>query len=159
MNIEYEQIREIELRGISSSTRNSAVYIVGQTGAGKTTLIRKLLQGKEYQNHVIIDSDKWRAFAPGYKEIVQRKGTDETKEIIEYTKYWRNQLFEECIKNKYNMIYHTSMTDIERIILQSKRLKENGYNLSLVTLVCNELESRLSNCIRYINSVLRKGIW
>lgn len=159
MDIEYEEIKQIELDGNSPVTNPRIVYITGQTGAGKTTLIKRLLQKQEYQNYVIIDSDMWRPFVPNYRECVLKTGTDETEEITGCTKRWRDKLFEECIENQYNIIYHTSMTNIEGVILQTNRLNETSYDISLAVLACNMLESRLSNCIRYINSVLRKRFW
>lgn len=159
MDNEYEEIKQLEFDEKSPVTNPKMVYITGQTGAGKTTLITRLLKEKEYQNYVIIDSDMWRVFTPNYRDIVARNGTDEVEEITGRTKKWRDKLFEECIEKQYNIIYHTSMTNIEWVISQTNRLRETAYDVSLTVLACNRLESRLSNCMRYINSVLRKRFW
>lgn len=159
MDIEYEEIKKIEFANKIPSEKLKAIFVVGQTGSGKTTLIKSLLQDVMPQEYVIIDNDRWRPFAPKYKEIVMSKGTDEVKDITEYIKKWRSRIFDECIEKHYSIIYHTSMTNVKEIISQVYMLQKDKYDVSLVVVACNELESKLSNCGRYIYSVLRQGIW
>ena len=48
---------------------------------------------------------------------------------------------------------HTSFTNLKKAIEQMHKLKDRGYKIIVNFLSCNEYESRLGNCSRYIKAL------
>lgn len=151
LNQRYELVKQIVFSSVIPDDYPKVVYIVGQTGSGKTGMIQKILEND--CNVVVIDNDTWRKYYPGYKEIVQKQGTDEVQEITREMKRWREKILDTAIEGKYSLIVHTSMTAKEETEQQIEKFKKNGYNIEIVFLGINERESRLGMCIRYLTAL------
>lgn len=149
----YLLIQETALKNIEKIDKPKAIYVSGQTGSGKTKLIQHIIDKNNNSNIILIENDRWRKLHPRHKEILQEFGTDEVDEICRTIKLWREMLLNEIIKNKYSFIMHTSFTNFKKSIEQMQQLNNEGYEISVNFLACNEYESRLGNCSRYIDAL------
>ena len=154
----YADVKKIILEGKSAVSDPTINYIVGQTGSGKSTLINNILHSQN-NNCVIIDNDLWRSFYPNYLDLIKKFKTDELPEIITAMKEWRNELIEEISSKKYNIIMHTSLTNVNEFLQQVEILRQQGYKCTMSVIACHEYYSRIRSCFRYMLSTIRQRIW
>ena len=149
--MEYDIMKNDVVDGKTPVKQPNVKYIVGQTGSGKTSLMYKI----QHNDYVIIDNDLWRGYYPNYRQIISKYHTDEVPEIMKTMKEWRNRLIQELTLNHYNLLIHTSMTNVNELNEQVQSFLNEGYSVSVIAIACNMYVSKLRCCMRYIESVLR----
>ncbi len=153
--MEYDIMKNDVIEGRIPQEKPNVRYIVGQTGSGKTSLMYKI----PHDGYVMIDNDLWRGYYPNYREIIQKYHTDEVPEIMQKMKEWRHRLIQDLSAERYNLLIHTSMTNVDEINEQIQEFINNGYSISIIAIACNIYASRLRCCMRYVESILRQRVW
>lgn len=149
--MEYDIMKNDVVDGKTPVKQPNVKYVVGQTGSGKTSLIYKI----QHNDYVIIDNDLWRGYYPNYRQIIAKYHTDEIPEIMKTMKEWRNILIQELTLKHYNLLIHTSMTNVNEVNEQMQAFINEGYSISVIAIACNMYVSKLRCCMRYIESLLR----
>ena len=146
-----DQIIEIEIKGKPQDYQ--MIFVAGQTGGGKDTLVKKIVS-QNNKKFVVIDMDDYRYYFQ----------SDETIKDIEYAektnKYAYDiftKIIEKVTSNKdlkgTNVIITGTMRNkewTERIIRQFKEAK---YDIQIYALAVEKFESQISIIERYLESV------
>lgn len=155
-NEKYNLIREIFFKNKVSVQSPIAVIVGGQTGAGKGLLISNGKKLFKDNNVVIINSDEFKPFHPKASEIAEKYSTYFTKVTDQETNTWTSSLFDEAIKNKFNIIFEGTMKNT-RIISTIKKLQENGYKVIVKALAVPFTDSLTAIHERYEEQLYTKG--
>lgn len=152
----YNLIKEIFFKNKVSVQSPIAVIVGGQTGAGKGLLISNGKKLFKDNNVVIINSDEFKPFHPKASEIAEKYSTYFTKVTDQETNTWTSSLFDESIKNKFNIIFEGTMKNT-RIISTIKNLQENGYRVIVKALAVPFTDSLTAIHERYEEQLITKG--
>ena len=155
-NEKYNLIKEIFFKNKVPVQSPIAVIVGGQTGAGKGLLISNGKKLFKDNNVVIINSDEFKPFHPQASEIAEKYSTYFTKVTDQETNTWTSSLFDESIKNKFNIIFEGTMKNT-RIISTIKNLQENGYRVIVKALAVPFTDSLTAIHERYEEQLITKG--
>ena len=108
-NIILEQLKKDVFKNKTPVT-NPQIYILGgQPGAGKNILTQRALLSDGDDNFVAINGDEFRTLHPQSKEIFQKYDKDFALMTDADTRLWTSEIFEEAIKNHYNIVFEGTM--------------------------------------------------
>ena len=155
-NEKYNLIKDIFFKNKVSVQSPIAVIVGGQTGAGKGLLISNGKKLFKDNNVIIINSDEFKPFHPKASEIAEKYSTFFTKVTDQETNTWTSSLFDEAIKNKFNIIFEGTMKNT-RIISTINRLQEHGYKVIVKALAVPFSDSLTAIHERYEEQLLTKG--
>ena len=139
-NEKYNLIKDIFFKNKVSVQSPIAVIVGGQTGAGKGLLISNGKKLFKDNNVIIINSDEFKPFHPKASEIAEKYSTFFTKVTDQETNTWTSSLFDEAIKNKFNIIF-----------------QEHGYKVIVKALAVPFSDSLTAIHERYEEQLLTKG--
>ena len=147
-NIILEQLKKDTFRN-KTPVKNPQIYILGgQPGAGKSILTQKALLSSGDDNFVSINGDEFRTLHPQAREIFQHYNKDFTQMTDADTRLWTSEIFEEAIKNRYNIIFEGTMRT-NQICHTIARLQKEGYQINIFAMAVPEIKSRISIYSRY----------
>lgn len=147
-NIILEQLKKDTFRN-KTPVKNPQIYILGgQPGAGKSILTQKALLSSDDNNFVSINGDEFRTLHPQAREIFQHYNKDFTQMTDADTRLWTSEIFEEAIKNRYNIIFEGTMRT-NQICHTIARLQNEGYQINIFAMAVPEIKSRISIYSRY----------
>lgn len=135
------------------------IYLGAPTGAGKDTLVRKLLQDNPGKNFVILNMDMFRHYyseiSKDDEKISDRNFAKKTNQVS-YEIYY---MIQEIILREFpgtNLIVTGTMKDLDwvkDIVARYKKDKKTNYSISLATLAVPINESAFSIFERYLHMV------
>ena len=135
-----ESLKQKLFLGRNVESENSAMFVVGQPGSGKSTFIKN----EDFSSYVIINSDDYRKFHPSSSEILRNYPT----QYVTLTNYdahlWGDELFRYGIENGYFVLREKAPKSIDFII----NLSEDCH-VTVDVVVCGNLESLLRTRERY----------
>jgi UDP-N-acetylglucosamine kinase len=145
--IEKKVINSEELK----SQKNPFLIIIGgQPGSGKSTCcvnIQKSLTGDN--NALFIDMDELREFHPEYQSL--NKNNDKFAAL--YTGpdagKWSELLLRNAANKKYNIVYESTLKNVETICLIAQSFTKSGYDVSLQAMIVKPEISQVSTYLRY----------
>lgn len=146
-----------------SSPEAQMIFLGAPTGAGKDTLVRKIIIDNSKTDFVVLNMDMFRHY---HKElsIVEESITDKDFALkTNQTSYELYYIIQELILQEFpgtNVIVTGTMRDLEwvkQIISRYKNDKKTRYATSLATLAVPILESSFSIFERYLNMVNTRG--
>ena len=130
------------------SNNPTAIFIVGQPGSGKSTIINNL---SNKNNYIFIDGDSYRK---NYDDINNLKHTDIYSYLNESGKvagktveYLINSLSDK----RYNLIIEGTLRTTEVPIKTAELLRNKGYNCKLMVVAMHPSESLLRTVKRYVH--------
>lgn len=135
------------------------LFVGAPTGAGKDTLVRKIMLDNDSKKFVVLNMDMFRYY---YYEISQNQNRILDKDFaittnqISYELYY---IIQEIILREFsgtNIIITGTIKDLEwvkQIVSRYKNDIQTEYNTSLITLAVPERESAISIYERYLNLV------
>lgn len=141
-------------KGVTRNEKPIAIYVAGQTGAGKSNLI-KLVNHRFIENGnnaVLCDFDIIKLMHPKYSyicnipEIVHDVLMPDTGRVVEDLKKY-------CCKERFNIINHGTMKNVSCTIETLEFFKQNGYLIELDLLSVPRLESYGSILLRYAEAI------
>lgn len=139
------------------------IFVGAPTGAGKDTLVRKIMLDSPDTNFVVLNMDMFRHYhdeiSPEHENIYDKDFAVKTNQ----TSYELYYIIQELILREFpgtNIIVTGTMRDLEwvkQIISRYKNDKMTNYQTSLVTLAVPTRESSFSIFERYLNMVHTRG--
>lgn len=147
-NIKLEIIKKIKNEIFTECTINKKrekklILLFGQPGCGKSTYMNK----NAIDDYVILDIDTYREFHPYKNEIIniinknheENKLPEKNSPGRDFTNFTRrfigilfDEIFEECIKQGYNIAlqkHASNYKDLEKLL---KKLQNNDYETSFI---------------------------
>ena len=147
----------------NSSQNAQMVFLAAPTGAGKDTLVRKLMLDNQDKNFVVLNMDMFRHYhneiSPETEDIYDKDFAIKTNQ----TSYEIYYIIQELILREFpgtNVIVTGTMRDLEwvkQIISRYKNDRLTNYQISLATLAVPTRESSFSIFERYLNMVHTRG--
>jgi len=121
----------------------------GQQGSGKT----QLLLMWQVDNIVRLSLDECTRFHPKLEDML------EYPDLFAYLTYetglmWRNEIYNQLVKEKYNVITEGTLKDEQGTVRLINELRENGYNVNAHIMATGIVESGLSVFERYEEEIL-----
>ncbi len=135
------------------------IYLGAPTGAGKDTLVRKIIQDNPEKNYIVLNMDMFRHY---HDEIVGQSESISDKDFAyktNQTSYAIYYMIQEIILNEFpgtNVIVTGTMKDLDwvkEIVTRYKNDAKTHYSISLATLAVPINESAFSIFERYLNMV------
>ena len=135
------------------------IYLGAPTGAGKDTLVRKIMHDNPDKNYVVLNMDMFRHY---HDEIVGQNEEISDREFAHktnQTSYAIYYMIQEIILNEYpgtNVIVTGTMKDLDwvkEIVTRYKNAAKTNYSISLATLAVPINESAFSIFERYLHMV------
>lgn len=139
------------------------VYLGAPTGAGKDTLVRKIIQNSGNKPYVVLNMDMFRHYHNEISGNMESISDKEFAHVTNQTSYELYYLIQEIILKLFpgtNVIVTGTMKDInwvKEIINRYKSDKKTKYKISLATLAVPINESAFSIFERYLNMVNSRG--
>lgn len=144
---------------VNPSPKAEMIYLGAPTGAGKDTLVRKIMQDNPDKDYVILNMDMFRhyysEFSNGTEEISDKNFARKTNQVS-YEIYY---MIQEIILKEFsgtNVIVTGTMKDLEwvkEIVTRYKNASKTNYSISLVALAVPINESAFSIFERYLHMV------
>ena len=142
------------------STNPEIIYIVAGPGAGKTSVeahFKKKFKEKGERAYSI-NSDQIARFHPYYDDIFAEELPAERYRLTrQFVRPATPIIFDELIKNKINLINENTLDKGESDIELARKLKDNGYRISINIMATELFESRLS-CFEREAAMLLAGL-
>lgn len=135
------------------------IYLGAPTGAGKDTLVRKIMHDNPEKNFVVLNMDMFRHY---HDEIIGQDAEISDKDfayITNQTSYAIYYMIQEIILNEFpgtNVIVTGTMKDLDwvkEIVARYRNANRTNYSISLATLAVPVNESAFSIFERYLHMV------
>lgn len=147
-NIILEQLKEETFSNVTPSSQPEIYILGGQPGAAKSVLTERVLKSNSSDNLVSINGDEFRTLHPDAREIFQKHDKDFARYTDPDTRLWTSEIFEEAIKNHYNIIFEGTMRT-DQICHTILNLQKEGYKINILVMAVPEIKSRVSIYSRY----------
>ena len=141
-----------------SSDNPRISYIVGQPGAGKTTLSKTIQQEYEDREECVVElgSDKIATYHRDYAKLL-RLLPEECYSISRDFVVPAEKIISERLKsNRINIVRETSLSKGEKTFQKIQKFKDSGYNVEINIIAVDKYESFLS-CIERDTKLLELG--
>lgn len=117
-----------------------AYIIAGQPGSGKTRMSSIIIN--KYQGDIIQSmSDNFRGFHPHFQDMIRQYGCYIPAFTTEQGQYYSDLAKRRAIKERYHLLQEGSFENIDRSLSLIERLKENGYQVTVILRACPKKES------------------
>jgi len=152
--------RRISARSIEdlSSEHPRISYVVGQPGAGKTTLSKSIQQGYEEKNECVVElgSDKIATYHRDYTKLLKLL-PDECYTISRQFSIPAEKIISEKLRtNRISIVREISLSKGEKDYASIKEFKDRDYTVEINILAVDKYESFLS-CIERDMKLLELG--
>ena len=144
-------------KGAKKSERPTIFIMGGQPGAGKSTLINRLINSDEGRECLIINADEYRTYHPKIKEIYEKYPDDLAAITDMDVRDWTQRIFAKAIENRNNIIFEGTMRT-NQICNTIKDLHQKGYDVNIHVMAVNFFESKLSTYSRFEEAVRAGGM-
>lgn len=150
-------INKIMLEGKTPKEHPIAILDIGPTGSGKTGLNGYALTQCDGNNLIIVNNDELKTFHPNAEEIAKTYPELYIKVVNEASKVWTDNLIDEAIAGKYNVLYEGTGRKIRIFERMIKEMRTQGYKIIVRAMAVNELNCLMSMVERYEGQVKEKG--
>lgn len=148
-----EEIEAQLLAPISPVAAPKAVFIAGQTGAGKSNLLKRTFAELD-KNAVFVNTDALRRFYPKFKDLGSMDDTTAAQITHHDASEWRNQLLDKAVETRRNVVMEGVFKDGPWLVSKIKVLKKSGYE---VTVKFMSVHERFSVCGVYMRYETEKA--
>ena len=129
----------------------SLVFVSGQTGCGKSEVIKMLK--KEKPNQVIYSFDEIRAMHPRYEQAVVEFNGDTHAVLFPDTDWACKELLVYCKKNRLNVVKEATMRRKEDIIETANEFRNAGYKIDIRLMAVPSIDSYVGTLERYVSQL------
>lgn len=134
---------------IIPETQPRLIYVIGQTGAGKTGLV-SLLSNTE-KNIAIIDTDCFRKFHPNFESLYKFENSSDLTHPMAKNLYELTVM--RCLDRKISFLGEATMKAMEKVKTQLKKAKSLGYSIYTNLIVARLEDSFLGSYYRAARSI------
>lgn len=154
-----DQIVPERLGGAAGGVRRPELVVVtGQPAAGKTTVIRELVQSfREHDGAVALIADDYMQYHPLFHELRVRDDFTAGDHIYPFAERWLDMAIEYVIARRSNVILEEGVGDLARVAGIVRRFDQSDYAARLNAVAIRRERSRLFNLLRYLEERRRHG--
>jgi len=142
------QIRRLTENMQTNSLIPKAILIVGQPGAGKTTIARIINEQMNY-NTIFISGDEYRKAHPHYYALYEKYGDAAVLKTQKFAGEMTEALINYLSKKNYNLIIEGTLRTLNVPIHTKTILENRGYHVELSVMLVRPEQSYLSILKRY----------
>lgn len=145
-----QRLVEEKIQGIPEDKDPVAILIGGLPGAGKTNLVKKIMEENPEKSFVVIDSDDFRKHTPNITELMKTTPQDAVNHSIMFANMVEEELIKAAIDRGISFISVTSLraTDaLNDLICIPARKK--GFRFEIAAMVARIDECLLTTQMRY----------
>lgn len=136
-------------KGKTPVKKPKAYITAGQPGAGKTNLRNQVLRIEQTDNFVELDNDYIKKQHPNLENLQKLYGKDVMNYIHPFASTLLNDIQEELINSKYNIIFEATCKNIETPMSAIKEYASQGYEVNMCVVGVHKKLSELGIKIRY----------
>ena len=125
----------------SKSTNPTALLTAGLPGAGKSSVVLKLLDELNNNKTFIANSDEMRSFHPLYNKAMEIFGSNAGAAIYKDSSIFSEKSINYALEQKANFIIDGTMKDIKKAEELIDKLQSHNYQIKVTMLAVNEYES------------------
>ncbi|MCH4980514.1 zeta toxin family protein [Francisella tularensis] len=109
-------LKSLQFSNVRSSSKQKVVLLVGQPGAGKSSVSNLIHQRMGSDRIININFDELMTFHPKYYHLTSHHipriyATIEMKKIISFARILREKLIKYCVEKRYNILFENSFTE------------------------------------------------
>ncbi len=143
-----EQILERNPFALANQNNPQGFVLGGQPGAGKSSLIAEA-KNRLNRNILEINGDNFRKYHPDYKILQERYAEDAPKYTAEFAGAMTEAIFQKALNERYNIVIEGTFRTAKTPIKTLQKLKDNGYETTVLIQTCNKDISWASCLERY----------
>lgn len=151
------RIVEMMLHGKVPSDNPIAIFDIGPAGSGKTGLNGYAVSQFPNNNIIVVNNDELKPFYPKADEISKLYPEYYIKVTNEASKVWTDELMNEAINGRYNVLYEGTGRKIKIFERMISEMKRQGYKIIVRAMAVHELNCLMSILERYEYQVRQKG--
>jgi predicted ABC-type ATPase len=140
-----------------SASHPRVIIMGGQPGSGKSKLLESSRELFPDGNVVVINGDELREFHPKSDEIFKLDDKRYAERTDPDSRVWTKRLFDRAIETKRNIIFESTMREVDPIADTLKRLRDQGYHLTAKVVATHERMSTTGIYMRYESQKFDKG--
>lgn len=136
------------------------IYIAAGPGAGKTSIERYFItkfKNEKGERPYVLNSDMIAEFHPNYDEAIEELPEECYRITRQFVRPATPIIFNELMKSRINLINENLLDKGDYDIDIARKLKANGYKISINIMATDSFESRLS-CYERDAAMLRAGL-
>ncbi|WP_345703529.1 zeta toxin family protein [Pseudonocardia eucalypti] len=146
------------LSGVTPGESLEVVFLVGQSGAGKTTVKKQFTERIGGREHALaIDADSLRQYHPEYRRMMARDDVHMTRYSDPDRKIWAAKLHEYVREHGLNLVFESGLQRPEVFVELARTYRAAGYRVTVVALGVPEAMSRQGVLARYYEQVRATG--
>ena len=146
-----EKLKESIFSTKNPARHNSAMFVIGQPGCGKTTFI----QNADLNNYININSDDYRHFSKYSDEILRKYPTYYAKLTNFDAHLWGDELFSYGISNGYSVLREKAPVNFS--LLETIKKLFGKYDINICVVATGNLTSLLATRERYEKEVIKSN--
>lgn len=150
-----KNIKDSMLKGKKTQYNPIAIINIAPPGSGKGCLNKMGLSQFKDNNAVIINSDELKEFHPNADIIAHKYPQYYTKITNIDSNLWTDELFEEVVKQNYNLIFEGTGRNLK--LLEKMIEKMSKYKVIVRGMAVNELNCLMSIIERYETQIKEKN--
>lgn len=120
----------------------------GQPGAGKSSLIAEA-KNRLNRNILEINGDNFRKYHPDYEILQEKYAEDAPKYTAEFAGAMTEAIFQKALNERYNIVIEGTFRTAQTPINTLQKLKDSGYETTVLVQTCNQDISWASCLERY----------
>lgn len=133
-----------------------AFILGGQPASGKSKLANVVMAQFPNENFLFVNGDIYREFHPQLMELINDPKTYSEKTQI-FSNIFTENLIQEAIKNKYNIIVEGTMRNPQTPLNTAKLFKENGFKVEALAISAPSIFTELGLYNRYQEEINIQG--
>ncbi|OIN84749.1 zeta toxin family protein [Francisella sp. TX07-6608] len=145
-------LKRLQFSNVRSSSKQKVVLLVGQPGAGKSSVSKLIHQRMGSDGIININFDELMTFHPKYYHLTSHYipriyATIEMKKVISFARILREKLIKYCVEKRYNILFKNGFT--EQAATQEIPNIVNKFNIKKIELYIVATPKKLSHLANY----------
>lgn len=152
----YREKRKGLLRNLTSQNTPIAFILGGQPASGKSKLAKEFTSKFSNNNILFVNGDIYREFHPNLQELIKNP-LYYSKETQIFSNIFTENLIQEAIENKYNIMVEGTMRNPQVPFNTVKMFKKNGYIVEILSISAPSIFTELGLYNRYQEEINFQG--
>ncbi|MDQ0605561.1 hypothetical protein QF037_009994 [Streptomyces canus] len=145
----HEQIVGLLLGEPVSQVRPVALYIMGQPGAGKTTITLRIMDAQEVREAVRICTDDLKQFHPWYEALMRHNSRTAGARIRRDLKAWQRMVKRFVAQHRAHAVIEIAPGEPEEFFRSAAAFHALGYEVKLVPMAVRAADSFQGVTVRF----------